>query len=180
MSILQWTPDMDTGIVEIDRQHRRIVEYINMLHEARQTHDRQRLGEVIAEMVDYTISHFAFEEALIEEAGYIFTGPHKKVHELFTRKVTEMQRRFDSGEDVSAELHDMLSRWLFNHVRNEDHGYVEAVQAYQRRLLGDQQPATQLPTQPLEAEQDLEAAGEAFAAAEATPRKSWLARVLGL
>ncbi|MDO4725492.1 MAG: bacteriohemerythrin, partial [Comamonadaceae bacterium] len=112
MSILQWTPDMNTGIAEIDRQHRRIVEYINMLHEVRQTHDRQRLGEVIAEMVDYTISHFAFEEALIEEAGYVFSGPHKKVHELFTRKVTQMQRRFDSGEDVSEELHGMLSRWL--------------------------------------------------------------------
>ncbi|RMX11327.1 bacteriohemerythrin [Vandammella animalimorsus] len=170
MSILQWTPDMDTGIAEIDRQHRRIVEYINMLHQARQTHDRQRQGEVIAEMVDYTISHFAFEEALIEEAGYIFTGPHKKVHELFTRKVTAMQQRFDSGEDVSEELHDMLSRWLFNHVRNEDHGYVEAVQAYQRQLLGKQAPSA-----PEEAERALatETAGAA------APQKGWLARMFG-
>ncbi|RMW99358.1 bacteriohemerythrin [Allofranklinella schreckenbergeri] len=169
MSTLEWTPDMDTGIAEIDGQHRRIVEYINMLHEVRQTPDRQRLGEVIAEMVDYTISHFAFEEALIEEAGYVFSGPHKKVHELFTRRVAEMQSRFDSGEDVSEELHGMLSRWLFNHIRNEDHGYVEAVLAYQRKALIKQGLAPAPQPEPAVAPAAVEA-----------PQKGWLARMLGL
>ena len=82
MALLQWVPELDTGIAEIDTQHKRIVDYINKLHELRQTHHRERLAEVIAEMVDYTISHFAFEEALMESAGYMFSGPHKKVHDL--------------------------------------------------------------------------------------------------
>ena len=87
MDYLHWVPELDTGIAEIDTQHRRIVDYINKLLELRASHNREALGEVIAEMVDYTMSHFAFEEALIENAGYMFSGPHKKVHELFTRKV---------------------------------------------------------------------------------------------
>ncbi|WP_454908494.1 hypothetical protein [Variovorax gossypii] len=33
-------------------------------------------------------------------------------------------------EDVLAELHDMLSRWLFNHIRHEDGAYVPAVKAH--------------------------------------------------
>ena len=78
MALLQWVPELDTGIAEIDTQHKRIVDYINKLHELRQTHHRERLAEVIAEMVDYTISHFAFEEALMESAGYMFSGPHKR------------------------------------------------------------------------------------------------------
>ena len=87
MEYLHWVPELDTGIAEIDTQHRRIVDYINKLRDLRESHDRQGLSDVIAEMVDYTMSHFAFEEALIENAGYLFSGPHKKVHELFTRKV---------------------------------------------------------------------------------------------
>ncbi|MCB2032003.1 MAG: bacteriohemerythrin, partial [Ottowia sp.] len=87
MAILQWVPDLDTGISEIDVQHRRIVDYINRVNELRATHDRKGLEEVIAEMVDYTMSHFAFEEELMQNAGYMFTGPHKRVHEIFTRKV---------------------------------------------------------------------------------------------
>ena len=132
MALLVWLPELDTGIDEIDRQHRRIVDYINQLHEVRATHDREVLGNVIGDMIDYTVSHFVFEEALMESAGYSFSGPHKKVHDLFTRRVSEMKTRFDAGEDVTDELHGMLSRWLFNHIRNEDHGYIDAVKAYQR------------------------------------------------
>ena len=132
MALLVWVPELDTGIAEIDRQHRRIVDYINRLYELRSSPDREGLGDVIGEMIDYTVSHFVFEESLIESAGYMFAGPHKKVHELFTRRVIEMQTRFDAGEDVAAELHGMLSRWLFNHIRNEDHGYIDSAKAYLR------------------------------------------------
>ena len=132
MAILNWVPDLNTGIEEIDRQHRRIVDYINRLYELRETPDRKLLGDVIAETVDYTLSHFAFEEGMLEEAGYMFSGPHKRVHELFIRRVTEIQQRFEAGEDVTNELHGMLSRWVFNHIRNEDRGYVDTVKTYQR------------------------------------------------
>ncbi len=134
MAVLNWVPDLNTGIEEIDTQHRRIVDYINRLYELRETPDRKLLGDVIAETVDYTLSHFAFEEGMIEEAGYMFSGPHKRVHELFIRRVAEIQMRFDAGEDVANELHGMLSRWLFNHIRNEDRGYVDTVKTYQRML----------------------------------------------
>jgi hemerythrin len=136
MAILHWVPELDTGIEEIDVQHRRIVGYINRLYELRDTPNRESLGDVIAEMVDYTISHFAFEEGVMESAGYMFSGPHKRVHELFTRKVAEMQGRFNAGENITAELHGLLSRWLFNHIRNEDHGYIDAVKVYQRVAKG--------------------------------------------
>ncbi|MDO5625975.1 MAG: bacteriohemerythrin [Pseudomonadota bacterium] len=169
MAILQWVPELDTGISEIDVQHRRIVDYINQLHTLRETHDRAALGEVIAEMVDYTISHFAFEEELMENAGYLFSGPHKKVHQLFTRKVAEMQSRFDGGEDVTDELHGMLSRWLFNHIRNEDHGYIDSVQAYQRMAV-DERSSTKAQIK-AEVLKELE---------EQNRRKGWLARLLGL
>lgn len=132
MAYLHWVPELDTGIAEIDTQHKRILDYINKLHDLRSSPDRAALGDVIGETVDYTLSHFAFEESVIESAGYMFAGPHKKVHELFTRKVAEMQSRFDAGEDIATELHGMLSRWLFNHIRNEDHGYVDTAKAYLR------------------------------------------------
>lgn len=168
MAILVWVPELDTGIEEIDRQHRRIVEYINRLYELRSSPDREALGDVIGEMVDYTLSHFVFEEALIENAGYMFAGPHKKVHELFTRRVAEMQSRFDSGEDIAAELHGMLSRWLFNHIRNEDHGYVDAAQAYLRMARQSNQGNEK---EKLKAEllQELE---------QRQQKKGWLARLL--
>jgi hemerythrin len=80
-------------------------------------------------MIDYTISHFGFEESLLEEAGYEFLRPHKRVHELFIKRVSEYKQRFESGENVAEELHGLLSRWLFSHILNDDAAYVPAVRA---------------------------------------------------
>ena len=170
MAYLHWVPELDTGIAEIDTQHKRILDYINKLHDLRSSPHRAALGDVIGETVDYTLSHFAFEESVIESAGYMFAGPHKKVHELFTRKVAEMQSRFDAGEDIATELHGMLSRWLFNHIRNEDHGYIDSVKAYQRMSANNGI-----------AERDkLKAEVIAQLREERGRRKGWLARLLGL
>lgn len=130
MALLIWQNDLDTGIEEIDRQHRRIVEMINQLHVAQRTHEQLAVGEVIEELVDYTMSHFAFEEELLEEAGYPFTAAHKRVHEVFIRRVNEFRLRFQAGEDVSDDLKHLLSRWLFNHIRNDDKAYAEDVRRH--------------------------------------------------
>ncbi|MFJ3050985.1 bacteriohemerythrin [Pseudomonas nitroreducens] len=138
MAYLVWQADLDTGIGVIDAQHKRIVEMINQLHEAQAHHDRAMLGSVIEELVDYTISHFAFEETLLEDSGYQFTRAHKKVHELFIKRVSDYRQRFDAGEDVAEELKGLLGRWLFNHIRNDDANYVESVMASMHELTRDQ------------------------------------------
>mgnify|MGYP001766199425 CR=1 FL=1 len=126
---INWSVDLDTGIEVIDHQHRQIVDFINQLEVVNTTHDKAKLKEVVDACVDYTLSHFAFEESLQEEAGYKYCKPHKKVHELFTRKVAEYQQRVDLGEDVGNELHGMLARWLVNHIKRDDADYVASVKA---------------------------------------------------
>ena len=66
--LLTWTPDLSVGIEIIDNQHKRIVEYINQLHEARIRQDKEAISQVIEELVDYTLSPFSFEESMMEEA----------------------------------------------------------------------------------------------------------------
>ncbi|KAF1068471.1 MAG: Bacteriohemerythrin [Pseudomonas citronellolis] len=138
MGHLVWQDDLDTGIQVIDNQHKRIVEMINHLYDAQAKHDRDEVGEVIEELVDYTVSHFAFEETLLEDSGYQFTRAHKKVHELFIKRVSEYRLRFQAGEDVAEELRGLLGRWLFNHIRNDDANYVASVKASMHELTSDQ------------------------------------------
>jgi hemerythrin len=140
MTKLVWQDNLNTGIAEIDGQHRQIVALINQLDDARRTRNRAAIGEVIEGMVDYTISHFAFEEALMEDAGYEFVRGHRKVHELFIRRVDEYRQKFKAGEDVVDGLHGVLSRWLLSHIRNDDAGYVRAVRGSMQQLTEDRQP----------------------------------------
>ncbi|MCY1307527.1 Bacteriohemerythrin [compost metagenome] len=138
MAYLVWQDDLNTGVQVIDNQHKRIVEMINQVHEAQSPHDKGLLGGVIEELIDYTVSHFAFEETLMEDAGYPFSRAHKKVHELFIKRVSDYRLRFSADEDIAEELKSLLSRWLFNHIRNDDSNYVESVKANMQELTRDQ------------------------------------------
>lgn len=135
MALLIWQEDLNTGIEIIDMQHQRIVEMINRLHVTQKSMERLAIADVIDELVDYTLSHFAFEEELMEEAGYPFCAAHKRVHEVFTKRVSEYRMRFEAGEDVTDELKSMLSRWLFNHIRSDDKAYAESVKRHLNRFV---------------------------------------------
>lgn len=131
MAKFTWSEQLNVGIEVIDQQHRRIVEYINQLDEARSSgHPREEIAWLINELVDYTISHFGFEESMQEEAKYPFFKSHKKVHDLFAQRVADYQTRFNKGEDVSKELNSLLVTWLFNHIKRDDADYVESVKAH--------------------------------------------------
>lgn len=136
---INWTVELDTGIEVIDHQHRQIVDFINQLEVANVTKDKAKIKEIIDACVDYTLSHFAFEESLQEEAGYKYCKPHKKVHELFTRKVAEYQQRVDLGDDVADELHGMLSRWLINHIKRDDADYVASVKTNMVEIIKEKE-----------------------------------------
>ena len=134
---ITWDSRLDTGIEVIDAQHQRLVGYLNDLEAAKTAGDKHMVAEVIEQLVDYTQSHFGFEEAMLEEAGYKFLKPHKKVHELFIKRITEFTIRAAKGEDIVDELHAMLSKWLLNHIANEDRDYAASV----RRLMAEGEPA---------------------------------------
>jgi hemerythrin len=129
MALIEWSADLDTGIPVIDNQHRRIVDYINKLDHARQHHSRDEVAEVLDELVDYTLSHFAFEESLMEESGYPFINAHRKVHQLFVKRVSDYRQRFKLEDDIAEELIHTLRAWLINHIRNDDRDYAADVRA---------------------------------------------------
>lgn len=136
---IKWTDDLNTGIDVIDKQHMRIVDYINDLENAHQKQDKETIGRVLDDLVDYTLSHFAFEESLQEEAGYKYCKPHKKVHELFVLRVNEYLERFKLGDDVTAEIHKLLSSWLINHIKRDDADYVAAVKANMLGIISEKE-----------------------------------------
>ena len=138
MSYVDWSNDLNTGVDVIDNQHRRIVDYINELYEAQETGNRAAVGEVLDQVVEYTVSHFSFEESLMQRAGYEFLEPHRKVHELFVKRVSKYVERFNNDEEIGGELLSMLRRWLINHIKNEDADYVPAVKVSMRHGHQDQ------------------------------------------
>jgi hemerythrin len=139
-SFVKLPAEFHTGIEAVDKQHQRLVEMVTQLNMARKasygdrSKKRQAVGNVIAEMIDYTLSHFAFEESLMEDAQYKFFHAHKRIHELFVNRASEYKNRFEADEDIVDELYEVLHRWLFNHIRNDDKAFAPSVKSRLKAL----------------------------------------------
>ncbi len=117
---IQWSDELSTGIPVIDGQHQRIIGYINDLKQAR---CQQGVAETLGELLDYTLSHFEFEEALMEEAGYDGLEEHKRTHDAFRGRIEAFAARHARGEDISEQVVDLLTQWLYDHIAEDDGSY---------------------------------------------------------
>jgi hemerythrin len=131
MANWNWDPAYSVGIEVIDHQHKRLLQYINELEAAKiyaTAESRQKVQEILEKHSSYTISHFSFEEKLMEDAGYTLLEPHKRVHEAFIERVGFFKERHKNGEDIGKQLAFELQIWLLNHIKQEDHDYKTIVQ----------------------------------------------------
>ncbi len=124
---MEWGPEYNTGIDVIDDQHKRILDFINEIDDNPDAQDRIRIRQILNNIIDYTQSHFTFEESLQEEAGYKYRVPHKRVHDLFIKRIEGYRDLFEAGHSIENELYDVLSKWLINHIQHDDADYVGAV-----------------------------------------------------
>ena len=127
MGYCTWDISYNIGIEVIDKQHRRIIDYINELDDAHQNQNTEKITEVLNHVIDYTRSHFSFEENLMENAGYPLTQQHKKIHDEFIIRVTNYQHQHEQGYQVTMQLMYELKTWLLNHIKEEDREYVKLV-----------------------------------------------------
>ncbi len=128
MSYWAWDPSLSTGIDIMDEQHRKIVDYINELEEARLDDDREKVSIVLKGLVDYTLTHFAFEEEYMEKSGYPLSDAHKKVHMSFAVQIENYVIQHDAGKDITRKLLSDLKVWLTNHIKYQDKDYAVFLQ----------------------------------------------------
>lgn len=127
MSYWKWDAELDLGIPMIDAQHKHIVDFINYLHEAIQNHDEFLISHALIGLSDYTITHFAFEEKLLEISKYPLITAHKEVHTAFTKRIDSFRQQHEAGKDIARAMMMELKLWLTQHIKNEDRNYLPFV-----------------------------------------------------
>lgn len=130
MEKIKWSEDYEIGIPVIDNQHRRIVVYINLLCDADNSDIKGVNEDVIYNLIDYTNSHFAFEEALMEEAGYDALSIHQQTHRAFSEKIQSLKEKLNDERQTAQQLVALLTDWLLDHIQHDDSSYAALVKGH--------------------------------------------------
>jgi len=125
VSILEWDKRFVLGVTFIDRDHKRLVDLLNEIHDNIincVSHDA--LGAVIVELIDYATYHFAAEENSMAYNEYGNLPLHKEEHLKFCRMVADFLDSSREGkEDFSLDILSFLGNWLFDHILQTDAEY---------------------------------------------------------
>jgi len=123
--LLRWSETLSVGIDSIDDQHKKLVGMINELH--RQMHAgsaKEAVAKTLDELINYTGSHFQYEEKLFAKHDYPEQTRHKEMHGKLVGQVLDFQAQFKKGaKDVDIDLMEFLKDWLINHIKKTDQKY---------------------------------------------------------
>ncbi len=134
--IFPWSDQFETGIAEIDAQHRRLVQLLNLLasHLVHQS-DPPTLISVFTELADYAVYHFQTEEAIWHHyfPGDEAEARHKQVHDSFIYSVLALkfEEHTKPMEKVLEDTLSFLTHWLAFHILDSDKHLARVVLAMQ-------------------------------------------------
>ena len=122
---IKWKPEYDLGIESIDQQHRRLVGLINSLQTAVDYSTGEEFErKALDELVDYTRTHFRYEEGLMEQNGYPEFEPHRCEHERMIARVEDVLEAYRQDQEGAMQnAIEFLKAWLINHINGTDKQY---------------------------------------------------------
>lgn len=122
---VEWKDDYSVGIDSIDQQHKKLLHLINQLQTAVDYSTGEQFErEALDELVDYTKTHFTYEEGLMKDNDYPDFVQHKLQHEKMFKKVEEVLAEYEQDTDTAmSNAAEFLKDWLIKHINGTDKEY---------------------------------------------------------
>ncbi|TNF91807.1 MAG: hypothetical protein EP297_15060, partial [Gammaproteobacteria bacterium] len=132
--IMIWSDKYKTGINKIDQQHEKWLSLIEKLSDSLLIGKTdENLDSIFEEAFEYTQTHFAFEEKLMEQHGYPAIEKHRELHQQMIDRLKYIKDRIDEINQSESKhlLKKQITRlskifydWLIIHIEHEDQKYV--------------------------------------------------------
>ena len=122
MTKLLWDESLETGIIEIDIQHRNLFNIFKVLDDSiDQGKSSMIIKYIIDEIVRYGDYHMKAEESILKKYN-IFTETHEAEHLHFKNQVQKFKEKYINTKDkvLAKEISEYLYTWVTNHIMKTD------------------------------------------------------------
>ena len=132
MRPIEWQSRFETGIAEVDFEHKNLIDLVNRaLEQFEASTSQESTSETLGEIDAKITAHFALEEKIMRGARYPGYAAHKADHERLLDDIRAIMDANEAGEYAKqAEcLAERLSTWFTAHFKTEDarfHAFMSA------------------------------------------------------
>ncbi len=122
MTFVTWNPAWETGIQQIDEQHRQLLAQFEALLAG--IHEKQpevRIPGLLVFLAEYVDTHFSTEEEHMKATLYPGFPGHKAIHDDMRAQVAQLVAQYDNDPaSLTEEVLDFLTGWLIDHINEHD------------------------------------------------------------
>jgi hemerythrin-like metal-binding protein len=125
VTLLTWNHACTVGVRAMDDQHGILMDAINELRQALiRGAGREKISELLDQLIEFTRMHFWSEEQLMEQTGYAGLEEHRMEHHRLLADILQGAHRLQYGEGVQLRpllcgLHD----GFLEHIESIDQSY---------------------------------------------------------
>ena len=132
VEIFPWNGNFETGIREIDEQHKKLVDLLNVLVGCLAFQSAPpELDKIFEDLKDYAQMHFAFEEKIWHRhfKGDFWEELHKHSHGDFVGQIIELRKQESTKplDEVIESISGFLTHWLALHIIEADKRMAKVV-----------------------------------------------------
>jgi hemerythrin-like metal-binding protein len=96
---LTWLPSFETGVPEIDDDHRKLWALANGIRDGIDALDSELTGARVQDFIGTAEKHFALEEDILARSGYPDLEAHKRYHTSLLAKARQLSLVCDAEMD---------------------------------------------------------------------------------
>lgn len=112
--VIEWREGFKINVPQIDQEHQHLFGLVKALNLA-------SAEKTLEDLLNYVVTHFSNEQALMEKYGYPAFESHLKLHEAFGAEVAEFLSNGNPwSEERIQELRRFLNKWLIGHIMTHD------------------------------------------------------------
>ena len=123
MTLIEWRSEFETGVADVDHEHRELVDLINELHaKLGSGASRETISAFLGEVFARISAHFALEESVMRKHHYDEYAAHKSDHEKLLDDIRDIMDAHEAGvfDDATELLAARLKSWFEVHFRTHD------------------------------------------------------------
>jgi len=121
---MNFTPDLEIGVANIDSQHKELFERINaVMLSGTKAASKEETDKTVKMLEDYVVKHFRDEEALMLKHKYPEMDAHKQLHKDFIKSFGELKSEYAKNGPspvLTLQINKSIISWIVKHIRTSD------------------------------------------------------------
>ncbi|MEG0692935.1 MAG: hemerythrin family protein [Oscillospiraceae bacterium] len=134
MRIFSWNKELESGIEQIDAQHKQLLETANsLIIRGKCGNGALAVSENLGYLEKYTQYHFQSEEAFQVNSGYSGYREHQALHLSISTQLKFLSVKLDQSNYNEKELENFYQffiDWIKNHILVEDLKFAKFYKQY--------------------------------------------------